>query len=443
MATMSGEASDLVANATHTVAAVAHRAEHALTDPLVEHLPGHSVAVVGYGLVGLAAALDLVPGSHGSGFLAYGYRGSYFIHLWAFAMLATAVAALATRVAPERPWPPALKSPALPAALAVLATAEAYLVLTPALIPLVIAAGAAILVYDAVRGGLAMTTAAWIKAKADAIENRTTVAVALVAAALLLSWLPSAHSMLGGLVVIGSDFTTTAWAVALLAFGAASIAAERPGPIQAYAPWIQGATALLYAAWAITIFDTRLLPLVWFAGAALLAYDQFARARARAGDGLRVRLFATGPRQLVLAGVPLCVVAMSMRWDTVRTPGTFVGSFTNGVFNPRGTFYPGFAYGRTGFGLGPSGFPIAPLVVAALLALVVLALWESGKPLPAWSHLAPAALVAGTTAWLALHFDMRYGPSLYTAGTVLLIGAALFAALPRMVVRTVPAALPQ
>lgn len=444
MATTPGEATDLVANATHNVAAVAHRAEHALTDPLVDHLPGHSVAVIGYAMVGAAAALDLVPGSHGSGFLAYGYRGSYFIHLWAFAMLALAVAALATRLVPERPWPDAMKSPALPAVLAVLAIAEAYLVLTPSLIPLVIAAGATILAYDAVTTGLARTTGDWLKSKADPIQNKTTVGIGLVAAALLLSWLPgNVHAMLDGAVVIGADLTTKSWGIALLALGAASIAAERPGPLQAYAPWIQGATALMYAAWAVTIFDTSLLPLVWLAGAALLAYDQLGRARARAGDGLRVRLFATGPRQLVLAGVPLCLLAMSMRWDTVRTPGTYVGSFgIDGSFNPQASFFPGFTYGRTGFGLGPSGFTITPIVVAALLALVVLALWESGKPLPAWSHLAPAALVAGTTAWLALNYDAQWGPSLFAAATVLLAGAALFAALPRLVVRTAPTAIP-
>jgi hypothetical protein len=444
MATKPGEASDLVAHATHNVAVVAHRAEHVLTDPLVDHLPGHSVAVIGYVLVGAAALLDLVPGQHGSGFLAYGYRGSYFIHLWAFAMLALAVAALATRLAPERPWPPAMKSPALPAALAVLAVAEAYLVLTPNLIPLVIAAGAAILAYDAFRSGLARSTWDWLQAKADPVQNKTTVGIVLVAAALLLSWLPgNVHVMLDGAIVLGNDITTKTWGIALLVLGAASLAADRPGPLQAYAPWIQGATALAYAAWAVTIFDTSLLPLLWLAGAALLAYDQLTRARARAGEGLRVSLFATGPRQLVLAGVPLCILAMSMRWDTVRTPGYYVGSVgANGAFNPQGTYIPGFAYGRTGFGLGPSGFAITPIVVAALLALLVLALWESGRPLPAWSHLAPAVLVAGTTAWLALNYDAQWGPSLFAAATVLLAGAALFAALPRLVVRTAPTAIP-
>jgi hypothetical protein len=445
MATTSGEGSDLVATATHNVAAVAHRAEQALTEStVIEHLPGHSVAVIGYGMVAVAALLDLVPGEHGSGFFAFGYRGSYFIHAWAFAMLALAVMAAGVRVLPDRGWPPAAKSAAVPAVLATLAVAEAYLVFSPNLIPLVVALGAAILAYDALRSGLARTAWDWTAAKADGIGNRTTIGIALVAAALLISWLPGDPKVvLDGVVVLGADIATRAWGIALLALGATSVAADREGPLTPYAPWVQGATALLYAAWAVTIFNTSLLPMVWLAGAALLAYDQVARARARANGELRVHLLATGPRQLVLAGVPLCLFAMSLRWMTVRTPGTFIGGFNaDGTFNATATRIPGYAFGRTGFGLGPSGFPITPLVVAALLALVVLAFWESSRALPGWTHLAPAALVAATTAWLALNYHAQWGPALFVAGTVLLAGAALFTALPRMVVRTAPTAIP-
>jgi hypothetical protein len=428
----------------------AAKADERLRDPsLTDRIPGKSLAVVGYGVLLLAVLLELVPGSQGGRYVAFGWKASKLGHVWDFAFLALAGAALAGRVAPQAKR---LAHPALQTAVAVLALAQAYLLLDPSLIPVLVLVAALVLTYDAVHTGLAAQARDTARARLEAIPYGTTAGLGACLVALAISKLPgNPVSTLGGVVVVGSSVTNLLWTLALLAAGSAAIAADRKVVDTPYAPWITGGATLLFAAWAWVLFNLSLVPLLWLAGAVVAVHAEYAKAKERTGGELTLRRLTQGPRLLVLAGVPLCLVALSFTWSKTQTNGYFMGgseqwysSYAGGYvtsYNYTKYYMPGINFSGTGLTQGPDGFSFSPLVVAALLALLVLALWVTTKPIPAWAYVVPGALVALVALWTVAHmFDGVLGPWLFLPGLALCGLAAFTVGMPAVRRLTAPQA---
>lgn len=428
---------------------VAAKADERLRDPaLTERIPGKSLAVVGYGILLLAVLLELVPGRHGDRYVSFGWEASKLGHVWDFAFLALAGAALAGRLVPTMKQ---LAHPALQTAVAVLALAQAYLLLDPSLIPLLVLAAAAILTFDAVHTGLAGQARDTLTTRLNAVPNATTVGLGACLVALAISKLPgNPVTTLGGVIVVGSSVTSTLWTVVLVAAVAAGIAADRKIVETPYNAWITGGATLLVSAWAFVLFNLSLVPLLWLAGAVVAAYAEFAKAKERTGGELTLRRLTQGPRLLVLAGVPVCLVALSFTWSKSSTKGYFMGgnedwysSYAQGYvtsYNYTKYYMPGFSYSGTGLNQGPSEFSFSPLVVAALLALLVLAVWVTAKPIPNWAYVVPGALVALVGLWTLFHITGGFGPLLFLPGLALCGLAAFTVGMPAVRRLTAPAA---
>jgi hypothetical protein len=260
-----------------SVARAAARAQQRLDDPaLADRIPGRSLAVVGYAAVLLAVLLDMAPLKHRGDLVSFGWAYSKLGHFWDVVLFLLAGAALATRLLTaqgQSQVPKAFTRPALPAAVAALVTAQAYLLLNLSLVPLLLLAAATILVYDAVRGGLAAGGVRAFETAVARLPDPTTTGILLVVAALLVSWLPGGtRSLLEGVVVLGSDPTGTLWGLVVLAGAAATIALDRMSHPRRH--WTTGAYVLLLVAWAVVLFNLSLVPLLWLAGASIAAYDQ-------------------------------------------------------------------------------------------------------------------------------------------------------------------------
>jgi hypothetical protein len=427
----------------------AARAEERLTDPtLTERIPGRSLAVVGYAAVIAAVLLDMAPLKHRGDLVSFGWAYSKLGHFWDVALLLAAGAALAARVmtAEGQQVPRAMTRPALPAAVAALVAAQAYLLLNLSVIPLLLLGAAALLVYDAVKSGLAAGGVRAFRQAVDTMPDPTTTGVALVVAALLISWVPGqTQSFLGGVVVVGNDPTGTLWGLLILAGAAATIALRTTSADDRTRDWVTGAYVLLLVAWAIVMFTLSLVPLLWLAGASIAAYDRWQRATHRTNGALHLRRLTKGPRLLVAAGVPLCLAALSLTWRTVSGGGYFMGGYEPsysgyvGGYNVTKYYLPGFSASNTGLSFG-----FSPLVVVALLVLLVLAVWVSSKPVPTWAYVVPAGIVAVLALWTLTHLgDDHLGPWVFAAGLALLGTAAFTVALPAVRELSGPSPEPQ
>jgi hypothetical protein len=432
-------ARELLTNLTRAATQVDER----LRDPrLTQRIPGGSIAVVGYVVLLAAIALDVLPFAHSGRVVSFGWRNSKLGHFWDLVLPVLALAALAGRLyAATDDRAKRLAHPAIHTAVALLALAQAYLVLDVSLIPLLVLGAAVILLYDAVRSGLAATARRTVAERLDAIGNGTAIGTGLCLAALALTFLPN-HDWLGGFVVLGSGGPSTAWAAILVAGGVAAVVLDRGGATVPYAEFVTGGYVLLQVAFAIVVFNLAVVPLLWLAGAVMAAYDQWEKARARTDGALTLRQLLAGPRLLVLAGVPLCLVAMSFTWSRSSSGGYFIGGSTASYSSYYGGYVssydytkyymPGYSYSGSGFNQGPGWFSFSPLVVAALLTLVVLAVWRSTKPVPPWAYLLPAALVVPIGLWTLVHLTGGIGPWAFLPGLALLGMAAFTVAMPRV-----------
>ena len=396
----------------------AAKADERLRDA-TERVPGKSLAVVGYATLLLAVVLELVPGSHGGRYVSFGWDATKLGHVWDVVFLVLAGAALAGRVHPKARR---LSHPALHTAVALLALAQAYLLLDPSLVPLLVLAAAVLLTYDAVHTGLARQARDTAQARLDAIPNATTTGLAVCLAALALTKLPGdPMSSVGGVVVLGSSVTSLLWTLVLLAAGAAAIAVDRQALKTPYDAWIVDGAVLLFAAWAFVLFNLSLVPLLWLGGATIAAYDRL--------RGTDLRALLTGPRRLVLLGVPLCLVALSFTWSKHTTTGTLMGgadtsysSYYGGyvtTYNYAKYYLPGFTFSGTGLNQGPSAFSLSPLIVAGLLALLLAVTWRR------WE--VPVAIVGVTALWTVFHLGGGLGPWLFLPGLAVLALAAVTA----------------
>ena len=430
------QAADVMGDVTGRLARAAAKA----SDDLAARVPGGSIAVVGYAVLLLAILLDVVPGSHGGRYTSFGWDASRLGHFWDVVIPPLAGLALYRRLTAKGTG----DHPALPAAVATLAAAQAYLLLDLSLIPLLVLAAGAILVYDAARTGLLGAGLRAAKDALDRVPSRTTTGIALALLALATSQLPGDVSLLGGVLTLGSDVTGRPWALLLVAGGVAAMAVLPRDDW--WVDWCVGGYVLVLVAWAIVLFNLSLVPLLWLAGATIAAYDRYQVARERTGWALTPRRLTEGPRVLVLAGVPLAIVAMSLTWSKVTSGGYFMGgteqsysSYYGGYvssYNYTKYYMPGLTASNTGFATGPSQFRIGPLVVAALLAILVAALWVSSKPVPPWAYVAPAAITGAVAVWWLLHVDSEWGGWAFLAGLVLVGIATVSVALPTVRART-------
>lgn len=437
------QATELLDTVTGRLAGAAANAEHRLT----ERVPGRSLAVVGYAVLLLAVLLDVVPGSHGGRYTSVGWGASKLGHFWDLVLPVLAGLALYHRLTARGED----DHPALPAAVAALTAAQAYLLLDLALIPLLVLAAGVVLVYDAARTGLLAAGLDAARTRLEALPERTAAGIVTALGALLLSLIPGEGvRWLGGVLTLGSDVTGAAWAVLLIGGGIAALVVSKND--EWWVDWYVGGYVLLLLAWALVLFNLSLVPLLWLAGAVVAAYDRYQVAKSRNPD-VDLRRLTLGPRKLVLAGVPLCIGAMSMTWSQLSTSGYFAGGTEYGYssyyggyvssYNYTKYYVPGITADNTGFNTGPSGFTAGPLVVAALLALLVAALWVSRTPVPAWGYVAPAATTAVLALWWLFEVGTEWGPWLFLAGLALVGVATVSVALPTVRAQAGPGPQPQ
>ena len=440
------QARDAAAQTADAMSNVTGRLSRAAADAstrLAERVPGRSIAVVGYGVLLLAVLLDVIPGSHGGRYTSFGWKVTKLGHFWDVVIPVVTGLALARRLTAKT----SDDHPALPAAVAVLAAAQAYLLLDLSLIPLLVLVAAVILVYDAARTGLLNAGRRAATEALDTIPSRTTVGIGLALVALLISLIPGKPlNWLGGVLTIGSNVTGTAWAVLLLVGGVAAIVVSTREDW--WADWYVGGYVLVLLSWAIVLFNLSLVPLLWLAGAVIAAYDRYEKAQRRTEGALTASRLTQGPRKLVLAGVPLAIVAMSLSWSQTTSGGGFMGGYDysyssyyggyTSSYNFTKYYMPGFTANNTGFSTGPSDFTFGPLVVAALLAILVAALWVSRTPVPAWAYVVPAALTALIAVWWLFEVGSEWGAWAFLVGLVLVGIATVSVALPTVRARTAP-----
>jgi hypothetical protein len=318
---------------------------------------------------------------------------------------------------------------------------------------MLVLAAAVILVYDAARTGLLRAGLATAQQRLDAVPNRTVTGIGLALVALGISLLPgNPKSLAGGVLTFGSDVTGRWWGGLLAAGGVAAIVVTKRSDW--WVDWYVGGYVLVLLAWAVTLFNLSLVPLLWLAGAVVAAYDRYQVAKERTGGAVTLARLTEGTRRLVLAGVPLCVVAMSMTWYELTSAGYFSGGYVQSYSSSAGGYVsdysftkyynPGFHASNTGFSTGPGEFRVGPLVVAALLALLVAALWVSKRPVPAWGYVAPAALTALVAVWWVLHLEKELGVLAFAPGLAMVGLATVSVALPTVRARasSAPAASP-
>ena len=406
----------------------------------IERRVDRSLALPGYAVLVAALVLDIVPGGRAGDFFRFGRDYTQFGKWWSVGLLVLTLAAAAPLALKRDDLPQVVRHPALPAVVAALAIAHAYLMLAVGLIPLLTGVAAAMLAYEAYRTGLAAKTATWLREQAGRVSNKTVAGAGLMAAAVLVGWMPGdPEYVANGFLTVGSDATGLAWGAILLAAAAGTIAAERT--TIPYAPWVQVGAALLAATWAFVMFDLAVVPLTMLAAAALLVTDQLDRANETTDGAWSYRHMTEGAGRFVLAGGPLCLVALSMRWATLSSPSYFIGGFRpDGTYGPTSRFIGGTEYGVSGLGLGPPDFSLVPLVVLGVLSLAVLWLWLTTDRAPAWAHLVPLGIVGAIGAWYVLNMASRWGPMLFGAGLALLAVAAVMEALSK--VHVTPAGAP-
>jgi hypothetical protein len=419
----------------------AARADERLRDPaLAERIPGGSLAVVGYAALLLACLLDVLPFADTGRLVSYGWRYSKLGHFWDVVLPVLALAALMGRLyAAKDPRASRLAHPALHSAVAVLALAQAYLLFDVSVIPLLVLLAALILVYDAVRSGLAGMAVRAVGERLDAIGNGTVIGVALCLVALALAFLPGSHNWLGGFLVLGQEGVDKSWAAILVLGGVAAIALDR-SPEKPFTPFVIGGYVLLQVAFVIVEFTLAIVPVVWVTGAVFAARDQWRKADARTGGELTLRQLTAGPRRLVLAGVPICLLALSFKWSESATNGYYSGGYESSYSSYYGgyvssysyvhTYNPGFTFSGTGFQQGPGWLSFSPVVVAGLLVLLVLAVWRSTRPVPTWAYLVPGGIVAAIGLWTLVHLAGGFGPWAFLPGLALLGLAAFTVGLP-------------
>ena len=185
-------------------------------------------------------------------------------------------------------------------------------------------------------------------------------------------------------------------------------------------PLLPALVSVLLVALAVRMLSLGITPLLWLAGAGLVAHDQYRKVYV--GEQGLGRFFA--PRQLVqglnvvaLVGVGVCLLSLFLTW-TPHTPTRRVVSSGGPpqlrVIEPP----PGTASYELPNDAGWDQAPAVGMELLLLIALALLALHPDGVRQP-WMRLAPVGVVAAGALWVLVSLltqGVAVGPFVFLGG---------------------------
>ncbi|MFP2929263.1 zinc ribbon domain-containing protein [Pyxidicoccus sp. 3LG] len=270
-------------------------------------------------------------------------------------------------------------------------------------------------------------------------HSPSVLGVGLLGLAMVLSIIP----FLSGAGVPGTLLALVAGA--LLVTRELREAGEAPGLTQAVPqvllrPEVAAASTVVLAAVAVKMLGLGLLPLLWVAGAGLVAWDQWRKVLAGQEGTLswfEPRRLLRMPDVVALAGVALCLLTMFTTWDVVSTAAAPLpenapmpeGPPELRVINPTRPS-DDVLYTRGAEVAARSGWDLPASVVVELLLLAVLALLALRPEVerPSWARFAPAAAVGFCLVWAAANMRLALGPITFVIG----LGAVGFLAVQQL-----------
>ncbi|MCP3143347.1 zinc ribbon domain-containing protein [Pyxidicoccus xibeiensis] len=266
-------------------------------------------------------------------------------------------------------------------------------------------------------------------------HSPSVLGVGLLALAVVLSALP----FFAGAGVPGTLLALVAGA--LLVTRELHEAGEAPGFTQAVPPVllrpeVAAVSTVVLAAIAVRMLGLGLSPLLWVAGAGLVAYDQWRKVLAGPDGALawfEPRQLLRMPDVVALAGVTLCLLTLFGPWAVLTTG---LDAMPDNAPVPQGppelrvinSRRPSddVLYTRGGDVAMLSGWdlPASVLVELALLAVLALLALRPDVARPSWARFVPAGAVGLSLVWAALNMRLGVGPIAFVMG----LGAVGFVA---------------
>ncbi|WP_426751647.1 zinc ribbon domain-containing protein [Myxococcus sp. Y35] len=270
-------------------------------------------------------------------------------------------------------------------------------------------------------------------------HSPTVLGVMVVAGVLLLS-----------LLNIGSFVGIPGLLLALVA-GAVLVArelrdaGEAPGftermPAVLMTPEAAAAATALFVALAFRSLSLGVTPLLWLAGAGLMAHDQYRKVIAGpdgVGRYFEPRQLLMMPEMVGLGGVVVCLLALFVPWGTVKLGLDAVPDNAPVPQGPpelrvipshRPTDDMLYSYGGGVTTVRGWDLPASVVVELALLAVLALLALRPEVERPSWTRYLPAGAVVVALAFAALNMRLLPGPFAFVVG----LGAVGFLAVQRL-----------
>jgi hypothetical protein len=259
-------------------------------------------------------------------------------------------------------------------------------------------------------------------------HSPTVLGVGVLAFALVLSILPffSGAGVPGTLLALAAG--------GLLVARELREAGEAPGftgvvPEVLLRPEAAALGSVVLVALAVKMLGLGFTPLLWLAGAGLVAHDQWKKVLAGL-DGVVDRFFEPRqllamPRVVALAGVAVCLLTLFAPW---ATESIALGAIPENAPVPLGPpelrvvnarrASDDVLYGRGAELVSLSGWdlPASVLVELALLAALALLALRPEVERPSWARFVPAGAVGLGLVWAAVNMHLGVGPIFFVVG---------------------------
>ncbi len=270
-------------------------------------------------------------------------------------------------------------------------------------------------------------------------HSPTVLGVILAGCALLLSALP----FFSGVGVPGTLLALVGGAV--LVARELRDAGESPGftermPAVLMTPEAATVATVLMVALALRSLSLGFTPLLWLAGAGLVAHDQYRKVIGGpdgVGRAFEPRQLRWMPEVVGLGGVVVCLLALFAPWGTVKLGLEGVPDNAPMPQGPPGlrvipTHRPTddmlYSYGGGVTTVRGWDLPASVVVELALLAVLALLALRPEVERPSWARYVPAGAVGLSLAFAALNMRLLPGPFAFVVG----LGAVGFVAIQHL-----------
>ncbi len=270
-------------------------------------------------------------------------------------------------------------------------------------------------------------------------HSPSVLGVLLVAGAILLSLLN-----IGAWVSVPGLLLALVSGVALLARELRD-AGESPGftekmPAVLMTPEAATAATGVFVALAFRSLSLGVTPLLWLAGAGLIAHDQYRKVIAGpqgVGRYFEPRQLLVMPELVGLGGVAVCLLALFAPWGTVKLGGDILPDNAPVPQGPpelrviqthRPTDDMLYSYGGGVTSVRGWDLPASVVIELALLAVLALLALRPEVERPSWTRYLPAGAVGLSLAFAALNMRLLPAPFAFVFG----LGAVGFLAVQRL-----------